>query len=136
MGIVPLPLNASQTAAVVELLGSPPEEEKAELVDLFENRIPPGVDEAAYVKAGYLNAITKGTATSPVISKLRAVELLASMQGGYNIQPLVDALDDAELSAAAAEALGKTTLIFDAFNDVDDKANAGNAMAQKVLQMW
>ena len=95
--------------------------------DSITNRVPPGVDEAAYVKAGFLSAIAKGEAQSPLISKQRATELLGTMQGGYNIATLVELLDDAELGAVAAEQLKHTLLMFDAFHDVAEKAKAGNA---------
>ena len=127
MGIVPLPLDASRTADLVALMSDPPADEKEILLDLLINRVPPGVDEAAYVKAGFLNALTKGEACSPLISPVDAVKLLGTMQGGYNIQPLIDALDSAELGGAAAEALSTTTLVFDAFNEVEEKAKAGCA---------
>ncbi|WP_461531855.1 bifunctional aconitate hydratase 2/2-methylisocitrate dehydratase [Pseudomonas sp. 210_17 TE3656] len=135
-GIVPQPLNAEQTAGLVELLKNPPAGEEAVLVDLITNRVPPGVDEAAYVKAGFLSAVAKGEATSPLIDKKRAVELLGTMQGGYNIATMVELLDDAELAAVAAEQLKHTLLMFDAFHDVAEKAKAGNAHAKAVLDSW
>jgi len=135
-GIVPQPLNAEQTAGLIELLKNPPAGEEAFLVDLITNRVPAGVDEAAYVKAGFLSAIAKGEATSPLISKQRAVELLGTMQGGYNIATLVELLDDAELATVTAEQLKHTLLMFDAFHDVAEKAKAGNANAKAVLQSW
>jgi aconitate hydratase 2/2-methylisocitrate dehydratase len=135
-GIVPQPLNAEQTAGLVELLKNPPAGEEEFLVDLITNRVPPGVDEAAYVKAGFLSAVAKGEATSSLISKQRAVELLGTMQGGYNIATLVELLDDATLGAVAAEQLKHTLLMFDAFHDVAEKAKAGNANAKAVLQSW
>ena len=135
-GIVPQPLNEQQTADLVELLKNPPAGEEETLVDLLENRIPPGVDQAAYVKAAFLAAIVKGETTSPLISKLKAIELLGHMQGGYNVEPLIQALDDKELAKAAGDALKKTLLVFDAFNDVTDKAEAGNEVAKEVLQSW
>nr|WP_276583852.1 bifunctional aconitate hydratase 2/2-methylisocitrate dehydratase [Pseudomonas sp. RIT-PI-AD] len=135
-GIVPQPLNAEQTAGLVELLKNPPAGEEEFLLDLITNRVPPGVDEAAYVKASFLSAIAKGEATSPLISKKRAVELLGTMQGGYNIVTLVDMLDSAELAATAAEQLKHTLLMFDAFHDVAEKAKAGNVQAKAVLQSW
>lgn len=135
-GIVPQPLNAEQTAGLVDLLKNPPAGEEEFLVDLITNRIPPGVDEAAYVKAGFLSAVAKGEATSPLISKQRAVELLGTMQGGYNIATLVELLDDAELAATAAEELKHTLLMFDAFHDVAEKAKNGNAAAKGVLASW
>ncbi|UTM58850.1 bifunctional aconitate hydratase 2/2-methylisocitrate dehydratase [Photobacterium sp. CCB-ST2H9] len=135
-GVVPKPLDAEQTAALVELLKNPPAGEEAVLIDLLENRIPPGVDEAAYVKAGFLAAITKGEASSPIVSKERAAELLGTMQGGYNIEPLVSLLDDAVLAPIAVTALSHTLLMFDAFYDVEEKAKAGNEYAKQVLQSW
>ena len=107
LGTVPLPLNEKQVAELVELLKNPPAGEDAFLMDLLENRIPAGVDQAAYVKAAFLAAIVKGEATSPLISKKKAVEILGTMQGGYNVQPLVAALDDAEVAQEAADALNK-----------------------------
>jgi len=135
-GIVPQPLNEQQTADLVELLKNPPAGEEETLIDLLENRIPPGVDQAAYVKAAFLAAIVKGETTSPLISKLKAIELLGHMQGGYNVEPLIQALDDKELAKAAGDALKKTLLVFDAFNDVTEKAEAGNEVAKEVLQSW
>ncbi|KFC83999.1 bifunctional aconitate hydratase 2/2-methylisocitrate dehydratase [Buttiauxella agrestis] len=135
-GIVPKPLEASQMAALVELLKSPPAGEEEFLLDLITNRVPPGVDEAAYVKAGFLAALTKGEATSPLISPEKAVELLGTMQGGYNIHPLIDALDNEKLAPIAAKALSHTLLMFDNFYDVEEKAKAGNAHAQQVLKSW
>ncbi|MGE8190389.1 bifunctional aconitate hydratase 2/2-methylisocitrate dehydratase, partial [Pseudomonas sp. NPDC086278] len=136
LGIVPQPLNAEQTAGLVELLKNPPAGEEAFLVDLITNRIPPGVDEAAYVKAGFLSALAKGEASSPLIDKKRAVELLGTMQGGYNIVTLVDLLDNAELAPVAAAQLKHTLLMFDAFHDVAEKARNGNEHAKGVIQSW
>jgi len=136
LGIVPQPLNAEQTAGLVELLKNPPAGEEAFLVDLITNRVPPGVDEAAYVKAGFLSALAKGQASSPLLDKKRAVELLGTMQGGYNIATMVELLDDAELAAVAAEQLKHTLLMFDAFHDVAEKAKAGNVHAKAVLESW
>ncbi len=135
-GVVPKPLDAEQVAALVELLKSPPASEEAFLLDLLENRIPPGVDEAAYVKAGFLAALTQGEASSPIVSAEKAAELLGTMQGGYNIEPLIALLDDAALAPIAAQALSHTLLMFDAFYDVEEKAKAGNVIAQQVLQSW
>ena len=135
-GVVPQPLNAEQTAGLVDLLKNPPAGEEEFLLDLLTNRVPPGVDEAAYVKAGFLSAVAKGEATSPLLSKERAVELLGTMQGGYNIATLVELLDDSALAATAAEQLKHTLLMFDAFHDVAEKAKAGNAHAKAVLQSW
>lgn len=135
-GIVPKPLDAAQMAALVELLKNPPAGEEAFLVDLLVNRVPPGVDEAAYVKAGFLAAITKGEAASPLITPEKATELLGTMQGGYNIHPLIDALENPTLAPIAVKALSHTLLMFDNFYDVEEKAKAGNAYAKQVIQSW
>ncbi len=135
-GVVPLPLDEQQTAELIELLKNPPAGEEEFIVDLLENRIPPGVDQAAYVKAAFLADIAKGKAASPLITPQRAVELLGTMQGGYNVEPLIELLDSKELGQTAAEALKHTLLIFDAFHDVEDKAKAGNELAKEVIQSW
>ena len=135
-GIVPKPLDPASTASLVELLQNPPAEEGEELLKLITDRVPPGVDESAYVKAGFLAAIAKGEASSPLISKQHAIFLLGTMQGGYNIQPLIDALDQPDLAEEAADALSKTILMFDAFHDVEEKAKAGNAAAKRIMQSW
>jgi len=135
-GIPPKPLNPEQTAALVELLKNPPAGEEQFLLDLITNRVPPGVDEAAYVKAGFLTAITKGEAQSPLIDRSKAAQLLGMMLGGYNIDALVELLDDKDLGTIAAKELKHTLLMFDRFHDVVEKAKAGNANAQAVLQSW
>ncbi|MBN1084747.1 bifunctional aconitate hydratase 2/2-methylisocitrate dehydratase [Erwinia aphidicola] len=135
-GIVPKPLDASQMAALVELLKAPPAGEEEFLLDLLINRVPPGVDEAAYVKAGFLAAVAKGEATSPLVTPEKAVELLGTMQGGYNIHALIEALDDEKLAPIAAEALSHTLLMFDNFYDVEEKYKAGNPHAKKIIQSW
>ncbi|WP_295953174.1 bifunctional aconitate hydratase 2/2-methylisocitrate dehydratase, partial [uncultured Xanthomonas sp.] len=136
LGIPPLPLSAQQTAQVIELLKNPPAGEEQFLVELLSQRVPAGVDDAAKVKASYLAAVAFGSETPPLISPTRATELLGTMLGGYNIHPLVELLDNAELGAVAAEGLKHTLLIFDAFHDVQEKAEAGNAHAKAVLQSW
>ncbi len=136
LGIPPLPLSAQQTAEVIELLKAPPAGEEAFLLDLITNRVPAGVDDAAKVKAGYLAALANGREKSALISRERATELLGTMLGGYNVQPLVELLDDASVGVVAANALKNTLLVFDAFHDVQEKAKAGNANAQAVLQSW
>ena len=135
-GVIAQPLNAEQVATLIELLKNPPQGEDAVLLDLLENRIPPGVDEAAYVKAGFLAAITTGEAQSPLVTKAKAAQLLGTMQGGYNIEPLVSLLDDVELAPIAVTALSHTLLMFDSFYDVEQKAKAGNTFAQQVMQSW
>ncbi len=136
MGIVPEPLNAQQVADLIELLKNPPSGEEAFLMDLFTNRVPAGVDQAAYVKASFLAAIAEGEATSPLISDERATEILGTMLGGYNIEPLIKALDNPKLADEAAGSLSHTLLMFDAFYDVKEKADAGNEYAKKVVQSW
>jgi aconitate hydratase 2/2-methylisocitrate dehydratase len=135
-GVVPKPLDVEQTAALVELLKNPPKGEEAFLLDLISNRVPAGVDEAAYVKAGFLSAVAKGEASSPLLTKLDAVKLLGTMLGGYNIATLVELLGDAELGVESAKQLGGTLLMFDAFHDVAEKAKAGNANAKNLIQSW
>ncbi|GGD60132.1 bifunctional aconitate hydratase 2/2-methylisocitrate dehydratase [Pseudoxanthomonas indica] len=136
LGIPPLPLTAQQTADVIELLKAPSAGEAEFLVDLITNRVPAGVDDAAKVKASYLAAVAFGSEACALISRERATELLGTMLGGYNIHPLVELLDDAQVGAIAANALKHTLLMFDAFHDVQDKAQKGNANAQSVLQSW
>ncbi|MES9973521.1 MAG: bifunctional aconitate hydratase 2/2-methylisocitrate dehydratase, partial [Candidatus Thiodiazotropha sp.] len=135
-GIPPLPLNAQQVADLVELLKNPTAGDQETLLDLLTNRVPPGVDDAAYVKAGFLAAVAKGEAESPLVDKQKAVELLGTMLGGYNIQPLIDLMDDSELGGLAAEQLKFTLLMFDAFHDVKEKADGGNANAKAVMDSW
>lgn len=136
LGTVPLPLTEFQVADLTELLKAPPAGEEEFLLDLLINRVPAGVDQAAYVKAAFLAAIVKGETQSPLIDKKKAIEILGTMQGGYNVMPMVDALDEPELAADAAEALKKTLLVFDAFNDVTDKAENGNQHAKAIIQSW
>ncbi len=136
LGVVPKPLSAEQVADLIELLKTPPPDDEAFILDLISNRVPAGVDEAAYVKAGFLSAVARGETTSPLIDKTLAVELLGTMLGGYNITTLVELLDDAELGAAAGKELCHTLLMFDAFHDVAEKASQGNSHAQQVLQSW
>ena len=136
LGIPPLPLTAQQTADVIELLKAPPAGEEGFLLDLLVQRVPAGVDDAAKVKASYLAALAFGSEVNPLMSRARATELLGTMLGGYNVAPLVQLLDDAEVGAVAADALKHTLLVFDAFHDVEEKAKAGNAHAKAVLQSW
>jgi aconitate hydratase 2/2-methylisocitrate dehydratase len=135
-GIVPKPLSAEQVAGLVKLLKSPPAGEEEFLMDLLSNRVPAGVDEAAYVKAGFLSAVAKGETKSPLIDQRLAVKLLGTMLGGYNISTLVELLDSDTLAAAAADELCHTLLMFDAFHDVAEKATTGNIEAKRVLQSW
>ena len=135
-GIPPKALDPEWTAGLVELLKNPPAGEEDFLVDLISNRVPPGVDEAAYVKASFLTALVNGEASSPLIDRKAAVKLLGNMHGGYNVATLVELLDDDELKTLAAEELKSTLLVFDAFHDVAQKSDAGNEHARAVMQSW
>ncbi|MBL8494958.1 MAG: bifunctional aconitate hydratase 2/2-methylisocitrate dehydratase [Rhodocyclaceae bacterium] len=136
LGIPPLPLTKKQTEELIELLQNPPKGEEQALVDLITHRVPAGVDDAAQVKAAFLAKVAKGEAKCALISREKATELLGTMLGGYNVQPLIDLLDDAACGPIAARALSFTLLVFDSFHDVADKAKAGNANAQAVLKSW
>jgi aconitate hydratase 2 / 2-methylisocitrate dehydratase len=138
LGIPPLPLDASQVADLCELLKNPPAGEETFLLELLRDRVPPGVDQAAYVKADFLTAVAQGNIISPLISAKAAVELLGTMMGGYNVRSLMDLLShsDVELAQAAADGLKKTLLVYDAFHDMQELAESGNAFAQQVMQSW
>ncbi|MEC4896291.1 MAG: aconitate hydratase B, partial [Oscillatoria sp. PMC 1050.18] len=137
MGIPPLPLNAQQTSELCELLKNPPEGEAEYLLDLLRDRIPPGVDEAAYIKAGFLTAVAKGEIKCPLIVPQAAIFLLGTMIGGYNVQSLVTLLKakDSNIASAAATALSKITLVFDSFNDVLQLSEK-NPYAKQVIDAW
>ncbi|MDO9189987.1 MAG: bifunctional aconitate hydratase 2/2-methylisocitrate dehydratase, partial [Sulfurimicrobium sp.] len=135
-GLPPLPLSPEQTAALVELLKSPPKGEGDFLLDLFENQVPAGVDQAAYVKAAFLADVAHGKVETPLICRQHAVQVLGTMLGGYNVGTLIELLDDATLAPDAVQALSHTTLVFDAFHDVAEKMQAGNAHARELIQSW
>ena len=135
-GIPPKPLDPEWTAALVELLKAPPKGEESFLLDLISNRVPPGVDEAAYVKASFLSAVIKEDASCPLIDRKLAVKLLGNMHGGYNVATLVELLDDDELRELAAKELKSTLLVFDAFHDVAEKSDSGNKFALDVMKSW
>jgi aconitate hydratase 2 / 2-methylisocitrate dehydratase len=137
LGVPPLPLSAPQTQALTALLAAPPAGEEAFLLELLSERIPPGVDEAAYVKASWLTAVARSEASSPLVSPLEATSLLATMIGGYNVGALIELLanPDAVVAAAAAEGLSRTVLVYDAFHDVIELA-ASNPLAQQVVDSW
>lgn len=137
LGIPPLPLTAEQTAQVCELLKHPPAGEAETLLSLLQDRVPPGVDPASYVKAAFLTAIAQAETQCPVISPSAAVELLGTMMGGYNVQSLIDLLgnSDPTLAGAAVTALSKTLLVFDAFNEVLELSSS-NPYAQQVIDAW
>ncbi len=136
LGIPPLPLTAKQVEQLVELLKNPPVGEEQTLVELITHRVPPGVDDAAKVKASFLAAVAEGDVASPLVSRELATQLLGTMLGGYNVKPLIDLLGDDKVGAIAAEGLKKTLLVFDYFNDVKELADQGNANAKAVLQSW
>ncbi|MDR6537462.1 bifunctional aconitate hydratase 2/2-methylisocitrate dehydratase [Variovorax soli] len=136
LGIPPLPLSAKQTSEVIELMKTATAKDGEFLLNLLTHRVPAGVDDAAKVKASYLAAVAHGSEKSLLVSRAHATELLGTMLGGYNIGPLIDLLDDAEVGGVAAEGLKKTLLMFDQFHDVKEKADKGNANAQAVLQSW
>ena len=137
LGIPPLPLDAEQTAALCELLKAPPAGEEEFLLHLLRDRVPPGVDEASYVKASFLTAIAQGEASSSLVSPVEAVQLLGTMMGGYNIGSLIELLKSShdDLATAATDALSKTLLVYDAFNDVMELAGT-NTYAKQVVDAW
>ena len=130
------PLSAGQVAELIELLKNPPAGEADFLLDILATRVPPGVDEAAYVKAGFLSAVAKSETPCTLINPEQAVELLGNMHGGYNIETLVGLLSDPQLAEAAAQQLKHTLLMFEAFHDVEALAKQGNPQAQAVMQSW
>ena len=136
-GIPALPLTAEQTQALTELLQNPPAGEEQTLLHLLSERIPPGVDEAAYVKATWLSAVAQGDAMSPMVSPLEATQLLGTMVGGYNVAALIELLQhsDEALAAAAAEGLSRTLLVYDAYNEVMELAES-NGFAKQVVDSW
>lgn len=134
-GLPPLALTADQTAQLVEVLKANTADADYAL-ELFKNKVNPGVDDAAYVKAAFLNDIVQGNASCSVISKIQAIEILGTMMGGFNVTPLVDALKIEEVAAAAAKELKNTILVYDSFNDVKDLADAGNAQAKEIIESW
>ena len=134
-GLPPLPLDSEQVTALVELLKQAKNNESEYLLSLLIHRVPPGVDQAAYVKAGFLSDVAKGNTSCESINKIRATQLLGSMMGGYNIQPLIDLLDEDDTADAAEKALSTTLLIYDAYHDVVDKARS-NPHAKRVVEAW
>jgi len=135
-GLPPLALSAEQTASLVELLKANKVEDADYVLKLFKNNINPGVDDAAYVKAAFLNDIVQGKVTCSVISKVEAIEILGTMMGGYNVPPLVEALKIDEVANIAAEQLKNTILVYNSFNDVKDLMDSGNIKAKEVIQSW
>jgi len=137
LGIPALPLNAEQTQALTELLQAPPAGEESFLLHLLSERIPPGVDEAAYVKADWLSAVAEGKTASPLVSPVEAVHLLATMIGGYNVSALIALLESADpaIAEAAATGLSRTLLVYDAYHDVLELAET-NVYAKRVIDSW
>jgi aconitate hydratase 2/2-methylisocitrate dehydratase len=136
LGIPPLPLSRAQMIALIGLLEAPPAGAEAELLHLITDRVPPGVDEAAQIKAAFLTELARGERPCPLIDRVHATRLLGTMVGGYNVAPLIALLDDAECGRAAAEGLKRTLLMFDFVNDVVHKAESGNTLAAEVLKSW
>ncbi len=134
--IEPLPLNAEEVKELVELMLDPPEGSETVLFNLLDQRVPPGVDEAAAIKAQFLSEIASGCKESPLVSPEQAVELLGKMKGGYNVAPLIALLKDEELASCAVTALEHTLLIYDAFDEVAALASAGNAAARSLIEKW
>ena len=134
-GIPPLPLSAEQTAELVELLKKDNNDNSELLMHLFQERIPAGVDDAAYIKASFLSDLARGNTSSPNINRNQAVFFLGTMLGGYNIQPLIDCLEIEDLAQDAALALSNTLLIFDAFNDIFEMSK-NNEYAKTVIDSW
>src|SRR5512145_762629 len=136
LGIPPLPLNPQQTSDLCRLLQKPPKGKEEFLLALLKERVSPGVDPAAKVKAEFLAGILSGKVKSPLVSPKDAVAMLGTMLGGYNVAPLVAALKNRKLADDAAAALSRITLVYDAFDDVAALAKANNEAAQKVLKSW
>ena len=134
LGIPPEPLDAEQTADLVELIKENSDDGEL-LLDLLINRVPAGVDDAAYVKAAFLNDIATKKITCDLIDPTKATFYLGTMLGGYNVEPLINLLDDDECGDEAVKALSQTLLVFDAFNDVAEKSKDSSSAA-KVLKSW
>jgi aconitate hydratase 2/2-methylisocitrate dehydratase len=136
LGIPPLPLTAQQVAQLIELLKETPIVEASYLLDLLENKVPAGVDDAAYVKAAFLNDIVQGNVTCEAIDKTKACEILGKMLGGFNVAPLIEALKIEEIASVAAKQLKNTILVYDSFNDVKTLMDQGNPYAKEVIESW
>jgi aconitate hydratase 2/2-methylisocitrate dehydratase len=135
-GVDPPPLTAGQVSMLVEELKNPEAGSEEGLMRLLEHRVPPGVDDAAYVKAAFLSDVANGSVEVATITKSKAMQILGTMMGGYNVAAMIAGLNDPDTSDAAVEGLSHTKLVFDAFNDVESLAKGGNAAAQKVMQSW
>ena len=131
----PLPLNPQQTAELIEYIKDETHQNLDEALNLLLHKVPAGVDQAAYIKAGFLNDIANKKITSSVLSPEKAIQVLGTMLGGYNVQALVPLLDS-EFADEAVKALAKITLVFDAFHDVVEKHNSGNKFATALLESW
>ncbi len=134
-GIPPLPLNPEETDEVCKLLENPPEDKEELLLNLLKNRVAPGVDPSAEVKAAWLTKVAKGEISSPLLSKTEAVFLLGTMLGGYNIEPLLDFLEDEEVAGEATKALKQIILVYSAFDRVVEMSK-NNRYANEILASW
>jgi aconitate hydratase 2/2-methylisocitrate dehydratase len=137
LGVPPLPLNTEQTTQLIELLKASSIKEEDLVIDMFENQIPAGVDDAAYAKAAFLNDIVQGNATCKAIDAVRATKILGTMLGGFNVKPLIEALKlEGSVSQSAANELKNTLLVYDSFNDVKELMEDGNVLAKEVIESW
>ncbi|MDD2566502.1 MAG: bifunctional aconitate hydratase 2/2-methylisocitrate dehydratase [Thiovulaceae bacterium] len=137
LGVPPLPLSAEQVAALVEMIKAG-QGDMAQNVDLLANRVNPGVDDAAYVKAAFLNDVASEKIKVDAIAPQKAIEIMGLMLGGYNVRPIIDGLKSSNNAVveASKEALKHTLLVYDAFNDVEELHKAGNAAATEVMTSW
>ncbi|MCH9739454.1 MAG: bifunctional aconitate hydratase 2/2-methylisocitrate dehydratase [Epsilonproteobacteria bacterium] len=138
LGVPPLALTADQVADLVELLKASPIAEADYAMELFTQKVPAGVDDAAYVKAAFLNDIVQGNVTCDTINPVQATEILGTMLGGFNVAPLVEALtsSDSAVAESAASELKNTLLVYDSFNDVKALMDEGNALAKEIVESW
>lgn len=138
LGVPPLALTADQVAQLVELLKASPVEDADYAIELFTQQVPAGVDDAAYVKAAFLNDIVQGNSSCELIDAVKATEILGTMLGGFNVQPLVEALksDDKAVAQSSANELKNTLLVYDSFNDVKVLMDEGNELAKEVVESW
>ncbi|MBN2825701.1 MAG: aconitate hydratase B, partial [Campylobacterales bacterium] len=137
LGVPPLPLTAEQVADLVELLKASPIVDSQYAMDMFENKVPAGVDDAAYVKAAFLNDIVQGNVSCEAITPVKACQILGKMLGGFNVAPLVEALKlGGEVADTTAAELKNTLLVYDSFNDVKALMDEGNAKAKEIIESW
>jgi len=134
-GLVPKPLNEEQMISLAELFISPPEGEEQFMLSLLTDRVPPGVDPVAKIKAKLLEEIALGEKSTPLLDKITATKLLGTMLGGYNIDPLIRLLSQEETAKIAAESLSGTLLVFDAFDRIY-KLSESNTYAKQIIHAW